>query len=231
MNRAENNKTTSYSNVVRVADTLPTISASAPSPMRSGGQENTSVQTYQITVTSNQQLDSFDLAAATGAGTLTGSWSGSNSNRTWRRNLQVSDSDNKGEFDWQNLVATNLANSTQSTISSGDKYTLGGFVPRQLTMSALSRTRSLGTNVQDPDNLIISETFRGSITFDTSIADGTTIDPDISTGVDVTNKYTIVSSGNLSVVDYAGDTFFYLDRVAVNNNVSGTSILNVEETA
>jgi len=199
--------------------------------MRSGGNENTSPQTYQITVSSNQQLDTFDLAATPGAGTLLGSWSGSNSNKTWVRNLQVSDSDSKGTFDWINLAAVNLSNVTQNTISTGATYTLAGFVPRTLTMSALSRTRHLGTAVQDPTKLSISETFRGSITFDPSIADGTTIDPDISTGVDVAGKYTIVNSNNLSVVDHSGDTFFYLDRVAVNNNVSGTSVITVEETA
>ena len=231
VNRAENNKTTSYSNVVKIVDVLPSISVSSPSNMRSGGAENTSPQTYQITVTSNQQLDSFDLAATPGAGTLQGTWNGSNSNRTWRRNIQVSDSDSKGTHDWINLAALNLSNVTQTNISSGGTYTLAGFVPRTLTMSALSRTRALGTNVQDPTKLSISETFRGSITFDSSIADGTTIDADISSGIDVANKYTIVNSSNLSVVDYNGDTFFYLDRVAVNNNVSGTSVITVEETS
>ena len=230
VNRAENDKTTSFSGVVKVVDTLPTISVSTPGSMRSGGDENTSPQTYQVTVTSDQQLSSFDLQADANGGTLLGSWQGSNSNRTWTRNLQVSDADSKGTFTWQNLAAENLADVTQSTISSGSTYVLAGFVARTLTMSALSRTRALGTNVNDPTKLTISETFRGSITFDNSIADGTTIDPDISTGVDVANKYTIVDSSSPTVVDYGGDTFFYLDRVAVNNNVSGTSVITVEET-
>ena len=198
--------------------------------MRSGGDENTSPQTYQVTVTSDQQLNSFDLQADANGGTLLGSWSGSNSNRTWTRNLQVSDADSKGTFTWQNLAAENLADVTQTTISSGSIYILAGFVARSLTMSPLSRTRSFGTNVNDPTKLTISETFRGSITFDSSIADGTALDSDISSGVDVANKYTIVDSSNPSVVDYGGDTFFYLDRVAVNNNVSGTSVITVEET-
>lgn len=230
VNRAENDKTTSFSGVVKVVDTLPTISVSTPGSMRSGGDENTSPQTYQVTVTSDQQLSSFDLQADANGGTLLGSWQGSNSNRTWTRNLQVSDADSKGTFTWQNLAAENLADVTQSTISSGSTYVLAGFVARTLTMSALSRTRALGTNVNDPTKLTISETFRGPITFDSSIADGTTIDPDISTGIDVANKYTIVDSSSPTIVDYDGDTFFYLDRVAVNNNVSGTSVITVEET-
>ena len=97
-------------------------------------------------------------------------------------------------------------------------------------MTALSRTRSLGTDVSEPTNLTISETFRGSISFDSTIADGATLDPDISSGVDVASKFTIVDSSDPTTVDYSGDTFFYLDRVAVNNNVSGTSVITVEES-
>ena len=231
VNRAENDKTTSFSNVVQIADTLPTLTVSGlPSVMRSGGGENTSPQTYTVTVTSTQELVSFNMDTAANAGTLTGSWNGSNSNRTWTRNLQITDDDLKGTFNWTSIAAVNLADESQTSVSSGSSYELGGFVSRSLTMAALSRTRSFGTGVSDPTNLTISETFRGSISFDSSIADGTSLNADISTGVDVTNKFTIVDSGDLTTVDYSGDTFFYLDRVAVNNNVSGTSVLTVEES-
>lgn len=228
--RAENNKSATYTNNVNVVDVLPTLSISGNSnSFRSGGDENTSTQTYQITVTSNQQLTSFNMDAAGSAGTFLGSWSGSNSNRTWTRNIQISDVDTKGSFNFQNVTAINLANEPQ-TSASNTQYTLAGFVQRSLTMSALSRTRTLGTNVADPTNITASETFRGTITFDNTIADGTTINADISSGIDVANKFTIVDSSDTSVVDYSGDTIFYLDRTAVNNNVSGTSVITVEET-
>ena len=232
VNRAENDKTTTYtSGVVKIADVLPTLTVSVPSSrLRSGGDENTSTQTYQVTVTSNQNLDSFNMSAAGSAGTLLGSWSGSNSNRTWTRNIQISDADDKGDFSWGSVSAVNLADSTQDTINSGDTYTLGGFVERDLTVSALSRTRALGTHVADTSELTASETFRGTITFDSTIADGSSLDADISTGIDVANKFTIVDSADLDTVDYAGDTIFYLDRVAVNNNVSGTSVITIEES-
>lgn len=228
--RAENNKSATYTNNIKVADVLPTLTVSGnSSSFRSGGDENTSTQTYQITVTSNQQLTSFNMDAAGSAGTFLGSWSGSNSNRTWTRNIQISDADTKGSFDFQNVAAINLANETQ-TSASNTQYTLAGFVQRSLTMNALSRTRALGTNVTDPTNITASETFRGAITFDNTIADGTAIDSDISTGIDIANKFTIVDSSDTSVVDYSGDTIFYLDRTAVNNNVSGTSVITIEET-
>ncbi|MDB4464433.1 hypothetical protein N9033_00015 [bacterium] len=231
VNRQENDKTSTYSSgVIKIADVAPSISISVPnSRLRSGGDENTTAQTYQITVTSNQQLDSFNMSAAASAGTLLGSWQGSNSNRTWKRNIQISDSDDKGTFDWSSINATNLAETVKTTADSGGTYTIGGFVERSLTMSALSRTRVFGTDVGDPTKLTITETFRGSITFDNTLADGSSIETDISTGVDVTSKYTIVDSGDPGKVDYGGDAFFYLDRVAVNNNVSGTSVITVEE--
>ena len=231
VNRQENDKTTTYSSgVVKIADSLPTLSVSVPhTRLRSGGDENTSTQTYQVTVTSNQELESFAMNAAGSAGTLLGSWQSSNSNKTWRRNIQVSDSDLKGTFNWTGTAAVNLADSTQNTINSGSTYTLGGFVQRSLTVAALSRTRALGTAVGDPTELTVSETFRGSITFDSTIADGATLDADISTGVDVSSKFTIVDSTDPTTVDYGGDTIFYLDRVAVNNNVSGTSVITIEE--
>lgn len=231
VNRQENNKTTTYnSGVIKIADVAPSISISVPNNrLRSGGDENTTAQTYQVTVTSNQQLYSFNMNAAASAGTLLGSWQGSNNNKTWRRNIQISDSDNKGTFDWASINATNLAETVKSTADSGSTYTIGGFVERTLTMSALSRTRALGTDVGDPTKLTITETFRGNITFDNTLVDGSAINTDISTGVDITNKYTIVDSGDPDKVDYGGDTFFYLDRVAVNNNVSGTSVITVEE--
>ena len=231
VNRQENNKSTTYtSGVVKIADVLPVISSSVPySRLRSGGDENTSTQTYQVTVTSNQELESFTMAAAGSAGTLLGSWSSSNSNKTWKRNIQISDSDLKGVFNWSSISGVNLANSAQSTLSSGGTYTLGGFVERSLTVSALSRTRALGTSIGDPTELTVSETFRGSITFDSTISDGATLAADISTGVDITSKFTIVDSTDPTTVDYGGDSIFYLDRVAVNNNVSGTSVITIEE--
>ena len=232
VNRSENDNTSTYtSGVVQIADLLPTLTISVPSSrLRSGGDEDTSLQSYQVSVTSNQNLDSFDMSAAASAGTLLGSWSGSNSNKTWVRNIQISDSDNKGIFNWASIAAVNLADSTQSVASTGDTYTLGGFMQRDLIVSALSRTRTIGTHVADTSKLTGSETFRGGITFDSTIADGTVLDPDISTGVDIASKFTIVNAASSSTVDYDGDTVFYLDRVAVNNNVSGTSVITIEES-
>jgi len=139
--------------------------------------------------------------------------------------------DSKGTFAWTSITAETLAGQTLSAIQNASgNYILGGFVARTIPVPALSRTIDLGTAVSDPTNLIVSETFRGSLSFDSSISDGTVLNGDINTGVDIIGKYTIVDSGSLSTVDLSGDTLFYLDRVAVNANASGTSNIIVEET-
>jgi len=230
VNRSENNNTSVFtSGIIFISDILPVISVSTPyNSLRSGGDENTSPQVYQIVVTSNQRLHTFNMSPYPSAGVLLGQWVSSN-DTSWRANLQVSDSDSKGEFDWVNISGSNLSHMIQDSIISGDTYTLGGFVQRNLQVSALSRTRTIGTSIEDPSKLSVTETFRGSISFDDSIPNGATLDPDISTGIDINSMFTIVDQSNPTVVDYNGDTIFYLDRVAVNNNVSGTSIMSVEE--
>jgi len=136
VNRAENNATSTSNQLVWVVDTLPTITISYPGTrMRSGGNNGTDVQQYQIQATSSQRLDSFTMSTDTAAGTLDGSWLSYSSGTVWRRQLKVSDDTGKGTFNWSGMTATNLANSDQVSISTGASYILGGFVERTLTVA------------------------------------------------------------------------------------------------
>ena len=229
VHRRENDTNASYSNVIYIADIAPTISIDSTQTMRSGGSSGTSAQIYSITARSNQYLSYYDMDAATGAGSV-GNWNNASQNRVWSSQLTVNDTDTKGTSSWANITATNRAGITTTSIATRPDYTLGGFVSRTLTIPSLSRTVSIGTHVHNTSKLTATETFRGTITFDTTIPDGTTIDPSLDSGIDVTNKFTIVDSSNPTVVDYNGDTFFYLDKTAASNNVSGTSQLVIEET-
>lgn len=229
--RPENDKSAVTSALIKIIVADPTLTASVPaSRLRSGGNAGTSTQIYTITVVSNQPLLSFDMDAATSGGTLSNAnWSSSSDSKTWTNQLVVSDNDNKGNFNWANIAAEDLTTAIKTTLDSGSQYTLGGFVVRDLTLPSLSRTVAIGTNVSNTSKLVASETFRGTITFDSSIANGVTLNPDLNTGVNVTSKYTIVNASSPNVVDHNGDTFFYLDRTAAANNVSGTSNINIRE--
>ena len=230
--RPENAKTSSIQTTVVIRGDEPTVSVTVPSArLRSGGTHGTSVQQYTVTVNSDQPLKSFDMEPAAGAGTLSSnSWTASNSNKRWTNSLNVSDNDNKGSFSWTAIQVVDLTDFTKNSVDTGASYTLGGFLNRGVPMSpAQTRTADIGTHVSDTSKLVASETLKGTITFDTSIADGTTIDPDLNTGINVASKFTIVDSSNLNVVDYDGDTIFYLDRDAVSSNASGTSVITITE--
>ena len=147
VNREENDSTSTYNGVIKIADKAPSLTVTYPgNRMRSGGNDGTSVQTYQIQMTSDQQLQSFSMNSASTAGTLDGSWVGSNSNTIWRRNLKVSDDDSKGTFNWQLPVAKNLAGTEIQQVTTGGSYTLGGFVSR--TLAVASQGWQVSANVE-----------------------------------------------------------------------------------
>ena len=85
------------------------------------------------------QAPTLDLGAE-------GTWIGagfSGSGTTWTRNMQVHDDDVKGSYDFNNLIAYNLAGKEVNSINSGATYTLGGFVPRTITLAAFANEATM----------------------------------------------------------------------------------------
>ena len=135
--RAENDATSTYNNIVNVADKPPVLSVDYPgSRLRSGGNDGTTVQSYQITTQSDQKLMSFEMNPDTSAGTFDNVWQSSFNGTRWTRNIKISDDDDKGIFNWTGVNAVNLANTAVTDINSGSTYTLGGFVLRTLPIAS-----------------------------------------------------------------------------------------------
>ena len=141
--RTANNAISTNSGLVKIADTLPTITVSVPyARLRSGGNDGTSAQDYVVTISSNQLLlssptPSLDLGS--GGGT----WQGSGftgAGATWTRTVRINDNMIKGNYSFINLLVYNLANIQQTTIGSGVTYVLGGFVIRTLYLEAFENT-------------------------------------------------------------------------------------------
>ena len=150
-NRAANNSTTVVQDVVNIANVAATVTVSEPSRLRSGGNDGTSAQNHTVTIASTQQLlsaPSLDPDSGGSRGTFIGSWSGGPTSYT--RSLQVHDNDEKGTFNWENLIATNLAGIVTSAISGDSQYILGGFVSRTVTWQAF-QTISDNLNVEIAD--------------------------------------------------------------------------------
>lgn len=221
--RTENNATSTYSNVVLVADQQPTITVShnAGARMRSGGNQGTDPQQYTVTITSDQSLKSFEMQPGGGGVFTSSNWVGSSNNTTWTMNsIEIHDDDIKGDHTWTAIECVNLSNMTKQTVDAGSTYTLGGFVQRTIVVSRLSRYATLGTRVSNPTKLVYSHSWPGNWSFDTTLANGTQLNKSIVpfTGTDIELKYTIVDSTNDEVVQHNGDTVFILDLEAVNAN-------------
>ena len=235
VNRAENDATSTYTNgVVWIADKLPVLSVThnGGARMRSGGNAGTNAMSYTVTCNSDQRLQTFNMTTNNNTGQFTGTWSSQQNGARWVMNsLQVHDDDDKGTHSWQSVTSTNLSNMSQTAIANGSTYEIGGFVTRTVVVNRLSRYVELETYVTDTSKLIFTHSWPGTWSFDTSLADGTVLDPDINSGTDIELKYTIVNSSAPTVVDRSGDWVFILDRDAVtaNNNTISPAQADVTE--
>jgi len=155
---ANNAVTTSTSTVVYIAHAAPTLTVTTPfARLKSGGNNGTSVQSYAIVITANQNLisaptltpDANDGGTFSGAGFIGGP-------AQWNRNLLINDDLIKGIKTWGGISATNLAGRVVTTITSGSTYTIGGFVSRVLSLAAFANEVTLNTSVTDFSKMTLS---------------------------------------------------------------------------
>ena len=88
---------------------------------------------HTININSNQRTQATPTLSAS-VGTFGGSWSTVNNGLNWTRSLAIADSDTKGAASFSGLSITNLAGIEVTTITSGDSYTVGGFVQRTVLL-------------------------------------------------------------------------------------------------
>lgn len=165
--RNANDAISSDNTVVYIADSDQTISVSSPSRLRSGGNDNTSPQNHTITISSDQNLiEAPSLAAPVG------DWQGSGftgSGTTWTRDLQIHDDMVKGTYNWSSISTKNLAGKTVSVISSGQDYTIGGFVSRNISLDAFAYETYMSVEATIYDKVILSWSFNPDVTIRESL--------------------------------------------------------------
>ena len=91
-----------FSTVVWIANTAPTITATTPAARLRSPQSHT------ISINSNQRTQATPTLSAS-VGTFGGSWSTVNNGLNWTRSLAIADSDTKGAASFTGLSITNLA--------------------------------------------------------------------------------------------------------------------------
>lgn len=229
--RAENDKTTVFQSVVNIANIAPVIrvysnstSNSQGPRMRSGSTDNTSLQNYNIRMTSDQQLNVLPVMNAP-HGTMTGFSGGLNSG-VFNATMSVSDSDVKGVHSYIGLVAKNIANKEQTVVdtssnSSGD-YTFGGFVSRTISMVPFNNQVQINVLWSDYSKLTLSWSKYPNSTFTTKPAGTVGNFPDPSTIYWSVVDQTISNTGTTPI------TIQILDDSRTSNN-SATTTITVEE--
>lgn len=222
-NKASNDATTLTDTVVAIAHTVANVTVTIPAArLRSGGNNGTSPQDYEIVLESTQLLLVLPVLDEDGGGSRgvfqEANWTQDGVNPLkYTRTLRVDDSDEKGTFTWSNATFTNLAGLVTSIVITGPTYDLGGFVARDLTFPAFSQIVALNVAVTDYSKLQAVE-----FSFTGNPAVKHTPQGDMAAASD---EYTI-----LSPLGVNPQSLYWNDAIVASTNSSGTAkITDVEE--
>lgn len=219
--RIINGATTVGEGLIRVVNIPATINVLTPqSRLRSGGNGGTSPQSHEITISSNQPL-----LNAPNLNAPEGTWNGlsfvdTGDGQDWTRTLVIDDSNAKGVFSWNSLLAVGLSGLETTVIASGQNYVLGGFVFRTLTVPAYpNRSVDIGVLTTDVTKLRVSNLSKG--------ASGSLNFTYVNSLDELVDRYTLVDSlGNLS---NEGPFWYNNDGLNATSNTTGELTIEIEE--
>jgi hypothetical protein len=215
-NRVANATQTTLDAIVWIAHDAPIITITTPAArLRSG----VTAQNHTISINSNQRTQATPTLSAS-VGTWQGAWATANNGINWTRALAIADSDAKGVASFSGLSIINLAGIEVTAISSGDSYTVGGFVQRTISCAAYpNREAAIGTQVSDTSKLRVTNLSKGSSgSLNTSF---------VSSVGDAVDTFTITQpSGTYNA---NGNTVYNRDLANAVSNTSGTMQFEVEE--
>jgi hypothetical protein len=215
-NRVANATQTTLDAIVWIAHDAPIITITTPAArLRSG----VTAQNHTISINSNQRTQATPTLSAS-VGTWQGAWATANNGINWTRALAIADSDAKGVASFSSLSITNLAGIEVTAISSGDSYTVGGFVQRTVSVAAYpNREATIGTQVSDTSKLRVTNLSKGgSGSLNTSF---------VSSVGDAVDTFTVTQPSG--IYNATGNTLYNRDLANAVSNTSGTMQFEVEE--
>ncbi|MBE0438300.1 MAG: hypothetical protein IBX57_00840 [Gammaproteobacteria bacterium] len=219
--RAANGAVTTKYGKVNIASVAPSINISTPfARLRSGGNNGTQVQTYTITLSSDQYLEEEPILNIPEGTWVDASWTPNAARTIWTRRIIIHDDNAKGTYAFNSLNVINGAGIFQSLISSGENYTIGGFVFRTLRVDAFpNRMTAIGTEVVNTAKLRCTNLSKG-----TSGSLNYTFRADT---LEATNQYTIVDS--LGNYQSTGIHWYNNDGNNASSNTGGEMYIELEE--
>ena len=227
--RADNNTETAVTALVKVINTLPTLSIEIdgnPTRLKS----SPAGEQYTVYINSDLDLDSSITPTISAPSGSLSTLDRVNDKR-WKTTLIVNDSSAKGIFDFYNISAASL---TGVGVNGATKttYTVGGFTERTLTIplydatpgdEIVGRTVDMGVEVSDPNKMVVS--LSG---VQLSFAADTTDAPLTFTVVD---KHQGFTDPYVQVANYdpSGYIFYLNDRDQAGSNTTGTMTVTIRE--
>ena len=204
--------------LVKIAHDPVTVSINGPSErLQSGGSYGSTIPNYQFDISCDQLLVSTPTLSPS-AGTPTSVLGGGDS---FNSRLQVHDTDPRGTFTWENLLAVNLAGRVTSVFTGDPTFAIGGFIKRVITIPALERISHFGATVADTAKLRCSNLSAG--------ASGSYNYSYKGDNIDEPTTYTITNESG--TVTPTGSYWYNLDKDNAESNTSGTARVEIEEIA
>lgn len=214
--KTSNATSATFSTVVWIAHDAPTITVTTPATrLRSG----VTAQNHTISINSNQRTQATPTLSAS-VGTWQGAWATANNGINWTRALAIADSDAKGVASFSGLSIINLAGIEVTAISSGDSYTVGGFVQRTVSVAAYpNREATIGTQVSDTSKLRVTNLSKGgSGSLNTSF---------VGNVGDAIDTFTVTQPSG--IYNATGNTLYNRDLANAVSNTSGEAQFEIEE--
>lgn len=149
--KATNGTSATASTAVTIASVAPTVAfaiTGSPARLMSSAAGNN----YTVTLTASQRLLNAPSVTAT-SGSLT-AFTGSGT--TWTATLTINDLAPKGAHSFAVTSITNLSNANYTSVTTtGQNYTVGGFITRDVTVGALEQVVDLGVLIVDPTKITV----------------------------------------------------------------------------
>lgn len=210
--RAANGAVTTLDTIVKIANVPAVLTAITPyARLRSGGNNGTAPQDYEIVLASDQELYGPPQMDVEGSA---GTWQDlvfAGGPKVWTRTLRVVDTDLKGTYTWQSPAAVNLAGLPTTVLSAGATYILGGFVARTISFPAFSRSAFVSVMTVDYSKLV-----SGVFTATNQQGWRTPVLGDVA---DYADRFTVLAAGIYPT------TLWWNDLAQAMANSSGTAAL------
>ena len=158
--RIANGSTTTIGYIVVIANVPPSLTIAEPSPMKSGGNDGTSLGNYTVTITQNQLL-LLPPTTSVPQGTM-GNFSLA-SVYSYTATLSVSDIDPKGTFIYGAPFVTGLSGLSTTVFIGETDYTFEGIKTRNIAVPPFASTVTVNASINNPQNVTVSWDFTGRI--------------------------------------------------------------------